>query len=62
LREVLRHHLHKLSPGYDCLIVARSGAVEANYGELESALLQLLIRSRVLIDEPGDSEMEGSLS
>ena len=63
LREVLRHHWHKLAPGYDCLIVARSGTVEANYRELESALLQLLIRSKVLIDEPGDSaEVDGSLS
>jgi len=63
LREVLRHHLHKLAPGYDCLIVARSGTVEANYRELETALVQLLIRSKVLIDEPGDSaEVDGSLS
>ena len=63
LREVLRHHLHKLAPGYDCLVVARSGAVEANYGELESALLQLLGRSRMLVDEPEDSaEVNGSLS
>lgn len=50
IREILRIRLDKMAAGYDCLIVARSGVVTASYSELESALIELLSRSGVLID------------
>lgn len=62
IREILRVRLNKLAAGYDCLIVARSGAASASYAELESALVQLLSRSGILADEPMSSEVEGSRS
>lgn len=62
IREILRVRLGQLAAGYDCLIVARSGATTATYSELESALVQLLSRSGILIDGPLISEVEGSPS
>ncbi|MBP6015431.1 MAG: ribonuclease P protein component [Candidatus Promineofilum sp.] len=54
VREIVRLQLGRLGPGYDCLIVVRAGAVQANYSELEAALHQLLIRSGVM---NGDSNV-----
>lgn len=54
VREILRLRLDRLRPGHDCLIVVRAGAVEANYGELETALHQLLTRSGMM---NGDSNV-----
>lgn len=62
VREILRVRLDKIAAGYDCLIVARSGAATASYSELESALVELLSRSGILIDETLSSEGEGSPS
>jgi ribonuclease P protein component len=55
LREIVRHRLAWVKPGYDCLIVARTGSATAGFAELEQALTQLLARGGVLVDEPVES-------
>jgi ribonuclease P protein component len=51
LREVVRLSLENIKPGYDCLLVARTAAATATHEELETAVLQLLSWSGLLIDE-----------
>ena len=48
LREVLRRRLEAIPGGWDCLFVARKGAAEATFAELDAAVLQLLRRADVL--------------
>lgn len=61
VREILRLRLSRLRPGYDCLIVVRSGAVEASYEELEAALHQLLSRSGMINGDSNGAEGVESL-
>ena len=61
VREIVRLRLDRLRPGYDCLIVARAGAVEADSGELEAALHQLLTRSGMMIGDSNVAEDVESL-
>lgn len=49
LREAVRKKVETIQPGYDCLFVARSPAVDADYHEIESAVVQLLCRANVLV-------------
>ena len=52
LREIYRLNEQKFLPGYDLVVVARSRAVTAPYGKLESAYLHLAKKLGVLkIDE-----------
>lgn len=51
LREAVRKKIDAIQPGWDCLFVARPGAVEADYHEIESAVTQLLCRANVLNNE-----------
>lgn len=55
LREIVRHHLDHIAPGYDCLFVARQPIVSADYAELEQAVLQLLKRAGIGSDAPDRS-------
>jgi ribonuclease P protein component len=48
LREAVRHQLTTISPGWDCLFVARSETAEAPFAEVEEAVIQLLTRANVL--------------
>ena len=41
LREIVRLHEDKLTPGYDFVVVARSAAVEAEFTTLTKAFLSL---------------------
>lgn len=50
LREIVRRNLDRIVPGFDCLYVARNGALKASSQELEHAVLQLLDRGGVLKD------------
>lgn len=62
LREIVRHHLDRLEPGYDCLFVVRSGAVMASHEELEKAVVQQLIRAGVINDGKSNPGSEGIVS
>lgn len=59
VREIVRHHLGQMQPGFDCLFVARPATATAGHAELERAVVQLLERSGLWRDEcaPG---VEGS--
>ena len=48
LREIYRLNEQKFLPGYDLVVVARSRAVSAPYGKLESAYLHLARKLGVL--------------
>lgn len=50
MRESVRHHINEVSVGWDCLFVARRGAADASYNEIEAAVVQLLERAGVLLD------------
>lgn len=60
LRELVRHHLGQLRPGYDCLLVARPATAAADHAELQRAVGQLLARGGLLVDKPLTSGTEGS--
>ncbi|NJN55041.1 MAG: ribonuclease P protein component [Anaerolineae bacterium] len=48
LREVVRDHLPDIQPGWDCVMIARSGLSEASYSEVDTAVYQLLHRAKLL--------------
>ena len=51
LREIYRLHEQEFRPGYDIVVVARSRAIDAPYGELERAYLSLARRLSLLEEE-----------
>ena len=53
LREGIRLHLTEIREGYDCLFVARSQTASASFGEVETAVLNLLHRANLC--KPDDS-------
>ena len=44
-REIVRRHMREIKTGWDCLFIARSGATEASFYELEMAVTELLRRA-----------------
>ena len=50
LREAVRHHLDEIQPGRDCVWIARPLLPQASFAEVETAVLQLLERSKLLSD------------
>jgi len=48
LREIYRLNELRFRPGYDIVVVARSGAVGASFASLESAYLSLAARAGIL--------------
>lgn len=60
LSEIVRLMIDQLEPGYDCLFVARPGALTADHEALEQAVLHLLARSGVLKRESTRPMPEGS--
>jgi len=48
LRAAVHSNLTEIEPGWDCLFIAREGASRASYGEVETAVNQLLSRARIL--------------
>lgn len=48
LREIVRHHLGQIKPGFDFVVIARSDAATVDYGELERAVVTLVSRAGVL--------------
>ena len=57
LRTAVHSNLADIAPGWDCLLIARQGTPHASYGEVETAVNQLLTRSqiRVHLMQPGGS-------
>jgi ribonuclease P protein component len=51
LREIIRARLKQVAPGWDCLLIARPGIVEAGFAELEDTVVQLFRRAGVLTDK-----------
>ncbi len=48
LREAVRSHLAAVSPGWDCLIIARTPTAGAPFSQLEAGVRQLLTRAGIL--------------
>ena len=48
VREILRAALPELKCGFDAIVVARSGAADADFAALTEALTELIRRSRLL--------------
>ncbi len=53
LREAVRLHLDEIQPGWDCVWIARPLLPRATFAEVESAVLQLLERAKLLADTAG---------
>ncbi len=54
LRESYRLSEQNIKNGYDIVVIARASAKEASYREIESALLHLLRKQRLLKTEDGE--------
>lgn len=52
LREVIRHHMAEIEPGWDCLFIARHEMPGASFWEVETAVLSLLSRLQLLKAQP----------
>lgn len=48
LREAVRQNLGELTPGWDCVVIARQATPAASFSEVETAVRQLLSRARLL--------------
>ena len=51
LREIYRTNEGRFLPGYDLVVVARTAAVDASYGQLEQAYLSLAARLDILRED-----------
>ena len=58
LREIYRLQEHRLSPGYDSVVVARVRAVYSRYAELERDFLRLAKKLQLLSPQGSDAEGE----
>lgn len=52
LRESVRVHLPEIQPGWDLVLIARPLLPQAAYGEVETAVTQLLQRAKLLVEHP----------
>ncbi len=52
LRELYRLNEHRLKPGYDIVLVARSRAVTGNFAAMESAFLHQCRQLKLLAEDP----------
>ena len=51
LREIYRLNEDKFQPGWDIVVVARTKAVEADFGKLTAAYLSLAKKAGILIEQ-----------
>lgn len=58
LREIYRLQEHRLSPGYDIVVVARVRAVYSRYAELERDFLRLAKKLQLLSPQGSGAEGE----
>ncbi|MCA9944006.1 MAG: ribonuclease P protein component [Anaerolineales bacterium] len=52
LREAVRLHLDNIQPGWDCVWIARPQLSQASFAEVETAVLQLLARAKLITAVP----------
>ena len=52
LRAAVHSNLTEIESGWDCLFIARQRTPHASYGEVETAVKQLLSRAHILIHTP----------
>ena len=50
MREAVRQHLDEIHSGWDCILIARPPILQKNFAEVETAVLQLLGRAKLLTD------------
>lgn len=50
LREAVRLHLDDIQPGWDCVWIARPRLSRASFAEVETAVLHLLARAKLLTE------------
>lgn len=48
MREAIRQHLDDIQSGWDCILIARPPILQADFAEVETAVLQLLGRAKLL--------------
>ena len=48
LREAVRQNLGELTPGWNCVVIARQNTPAASFTEVEAAVRQLLSRARLM--------------
>ena len=60
LREIVRHNLHRIKPGYDLIILTRVPVTELEYHELEKNVKYLLRKSGVWIGEKDNKDNNGN--
>lgn len=58
LRAAVHSNLEEVSPGWDCLFIARDRTPHASYVEVETAVKRLLSRAQILVHHP---HSDGSL-
>ena len=60
MREAVRKHLDDIQPGWDCILIARQSILQTNFVEVETAVLQLLNRAKLLkVSKRTDGERRG---
>ncbi|MAT98952.1 MAG: ribonuclease P protein component [Anaerolineaceae bacterium] len=50
LREAVRLHLDDIQPGWDCVWIARPRLSQASFAEVETAVLHLLAKAKLLTE------------
>lgn len=51
MREAVRCHLPAIEAGWDCLLIARTATTAATFVQVETAVLQLLGRAHLLVEQ-----------
>lgn len=60
LRAAVHSNLTEIEPGWDCLLIARQSTPNASYGEVQTAVKQLLSRARILRHIPSSDGSRGA--
>jgi ribonuclease P protein component len=47
MRESVRRQLAHITPGWDCVFIARTPLVEASFAQVEAAVIELLQRAHL---------------
>ncbi len=47
IREVVRHRLEKIAKGWDLIFIARAGAAQAGFKDIEQAVEQVLQKAKL---------------
>ncbi len=50
MREAVRHRLPSLTPGWDIILIARSGSDKSTFAQIDAAIQTLFERARLLVN------------